>query len=74
MKGVIVGNFGIKDGVQTYRINGSYEDLQRIIDECIEADTSFVEYPEIERLRLNHCTILLKFRVRVGVNQIDCDT
>lgn len=74
MKGVIVGNFGIKDGVQTYRINGTYEDLQKIIDECIEADASFVEYPEIERLRRNHCTLLLKFYVRVEVSKIDCDT
>lgn len=67
MKGVIVGNFGVKDGVQTYRINGSYEDLQDIILECIDADASFDEFPEIERLRLNHCTLLLKLKVKVEV-------
>lgn len=67
MKGVIVGNFGVKDGVQTYRINGSYEDLQDIILQCIDADASFDEFPEIERLRLNHCTLLLKLKVKVEV-------
>lgn len=67
MKGVIVGNFGVKDGVQTYRINGSYEDLQDIILGCIDADASFDEFPEIERLRLNHCTLLLKLKVKVEV-------
>lgn len=58
---LIVGDFGRKDGVQTYRINGSYEDLQRILDECISINTKFSDFPEIERLRYGQCTMLLKF-------------
>lgn len=63
MSKLIVGNFGIKDGVQTYRINGSFEDLQKVLDECIKIDTKFSDFPEIERLRLGQCTMLLKFYV-----------
>lgn len=63
MGSIIVGNFGIQEGVQTYRINGSYEDLQRILDECLNANAKFAEFPEIERLKRTQCTMLLKLYV-----------
>ncbi len=70
MRGVIVCNFGRKYGIQTYRVNGLYEDLQTILDEVLTEGVSFEEYPEIEKLRHNQCTMLLKIRVKEGVDRL----
>ena len=70
MRSVFVGNFGIQNGVQTYRVNGTFEDLQTILDEIMQEDGSFEEFPEIERLRHGLCTMLLKLKVREGVDRL----
>lgn len=74
MPSVFVGNFGVKDGVQTYRVNGSFDDLQTILDEIMQEDGNFYEFPEIERLRHGLCTMLLKIRVREGVDRFEYGT
>lgn len=72
MRGVIVCNFGVLNGFQTYRVNGSFEDLQKILDEIFSEDVNATvgELPEIERLRLGQCTMLLKLRVKKGVDRL----
>lgn len=74
MRGVYVANFGVKEGVQSFRVNGAFEDLQLILDECVKNNAIFEDYPEIERLRNNLCTMLLKIKVPIGVNNIERDT
>jgi hypothetical protein len=68
---VQIGNFGISDGVQTYRVNGHKEDLDRIIHECLEQDAIFENSPELEKLRNGQWTLLLKLRVRVEAKRCE---
>jgi hypothetical protein len=71
LRSVFVGNFGVQNGVQTYRVNGSFDDLQTILDEIMQEDGTFEEFPEIERLRFGLCTMLLKLKVREGADQLE---
>lgn len=59
---VMIGNYGIEEGIQTYRINGDKEDLERIIDECMQLDVLF-DSPEIEEVRRSTYSMLLKVKV-----------
>lgn len=67
MASVIVADFGVIDGVHTYRINGNKEDLTRIIEECKEEDAEFEVAPVIEHVRRSGYTMLLKIKVPIGV-------
>jgi hypothetical protein len=71
-----VCNFGIINGFQTYRIHGSFEDLQKILDEIFEEglNADVGEFPEIERLRHGQCTMLLKIKVNEGVDRLEHGT
>lgn len=66
--GVIVGNFGIKNGVQTYRVNGTKDDLHLIIDEIRKEGAKFDDTPHLEYVRNNQWSMLLKIKVPVGVS------
>jgi hypothetical protein len=65
---VFICNFGIKDNVQTYRVNGAKEDLYKLIEECREMGDNIEEIPELERLRQGEWTVLLKIRVPTRSN------
>lgn len=66
MEGVIVANFGVKDNIRTYRINGSKEKLITIIEEVYLANADLAEYPELKRLRYRQWSLLLKIKIPVG--------
>lgn len=59
-----VYDFGNEDGVQTYRVSGVKEDLQKILEECERIKAEFVAIPTISHVRHGLWTMLL--RVKVG--------
>ena len=64
---VQIADFGEKNGVRTYRVNGDKVDLERIIAECRKEDANcFDGEPELERT-FRHWTLLIKLKVAVGV-------
>lgn len=68
---LMIGNFGVKNGVQTFRVNGSKEDLYKIIDECKQMDAIFDDTPNLLPLRHGQWTMLLKIRLPVGAIKND---
>jgi hypothetical protein len=71
----VIGKFGVKNGVQTYRINGSYDDLYTLIAECRLNNIEFDDIPIVNPLRKNQWTMLLKIRVHtMEVGECDTDT
>jgi hypothetical protein len=68
---LMIGNFGVENGVQTFRINGTKEDLYKIIDECREMDAHFQDTPNLLPLRQGQWTMLLKIRLPVGAIKND---
>lgn len=68
---LMIGNFGSKNGVQIFRVNGSFDDLMKILIECKEMDAIFVEVPKVEPLRQGQWTVLLKIKLPVGVKHND---
>jgi hypothetical protein len=64
---IIVGNFGVKNGVQTYRVNGEKADLYRIIEECRKEGAKFDDTPHLEFVHNNQWSMLLKLKVAVSV-------
>ena len=65
---VQIADFGEKNGVKTYRINGDKVDLERIIEECRNTDAEcFDDSPELEYVRKDCWTLLLKIKVAVEV-------
>lgn len=65
---VQISDFGERNGVKTYRVNGDKLDLEKLIEECRKADANcFYESPELEQLRKGCWTILIKLKVAVEV-------
>lgn len=71
----VIGKFGLKNGVQEYRINGSYDDLYTLIAECRLNDIKFDDTPNVIPLRKGQWTTLLKIKVNSSeVREVDNDT
>jgi hypothetical protein len=70
MKGVYVYDFGMRNDIQTYRINGSKDDLEMVVQSTLELGTDFEEEPIIEHVRRSEWSMLLKVKVpvKVGAN------
>jgi hypothetical protein len=56
----VIGRFKPINGVQTYRVNGSYDDLYKIIEELRKIEAVFGDTPLIHNLRKGQWTMLLK--------------
>jgi len=65
MGSVMIGNFGIKNGVQAYRICGEKNDLYRVIDECRKMGHKFDDTPIVNHVHRGQWTMLLKLKVYV---------
>jgi hypothetical protein len=63
MGSVMIGNFGIDEGIQTFRICGAKIDLEKLIEECIEMDAPLESFPMITHVHRQQFTMLLKIRV-----------
>lgn len=68
MAGIFISDFGISDNIKTYRANGSKKDLILLIRECRDINTIFVEKPEIEHVRRDEWTVVLKIKLPIGVD------
>jgi hypothetical protein len=64
---VMIGNFGLKDGLQVYRVCGLKEDIEKLVQEAIEMDAEFSELPYIEHIHNGQWSVLLKIKIPVGV-------
>lgn len=64
---VQIGDFGEKDGVRTFSIQGDKGDLNKILDECREADAKFDDTPNMVHVRRGTWSMLLKVKVAVEV-------
>jgi hypothetical protein len=73
MAGVQVYNFGMKNGIQTYRVIGDKADLYKIIEECREMDAKFGDTPVINHVRKGQWTMILKlkFPAKVGGDKVE---
>jgi hypothetical protein len=61
--GVLVSDFGERDGVHTHRINGEKEELEKIIREIRAEGGEFAVEPNIQKSH-GHYTILLKTKIK----------
>jgi hypothetical protein len=64
---VQIGDFGEKNGVRTYSIQGDKSDLDKIIDECRKMDAHFDDTPNMLYVRKNIWSMVLKVKVAVEV-------
>lgn len=65
MGSLMIGNFGEKNGVQTYRICGDKDDLYKVIDECRAMEAKFDDTPIINHVFRGQWTMLLKIKLPV---------
>lgn len=70
MASVMIGNFGTKEGIATYRICGAKEDLIKIINECKLMDAVFENTPIVSHVHRGQWTMLLKLKVYVEEKKI----
>lgn len=63
MGAVYVFDFGEENGVHTLRINGSKEDLEKVIETCREEKANFEGVPILNHVHRGDWTLLLKLRM-----------
>lgn len=68
MGSVMIGDFGIKNGVQTFRVCGAKDDLYKIIYECKDMDLRFDDIPIVNHVTRQQWTMLLKIKIPVEKN------
>jgi hypothetical protein len=59
----MIGDFGEKNGVRTYRICGSKEDVYRVLEEAREMGHKFDDTPIVNYVFRGQWTTLLKLKV-----------
>ena len=64
---VQIGDFGLKNGVRTYSIQGDKADLYKIIDECRKMDAKFDDTPNVVHIRRGTWSMVLKIQMPVEV-------
>jgi malonyl CoA-acyl carrier protein transacylase len=69
MGAVQVFDFGCRNGMRNYRITGEKEDLERIIEECRDADANFHFTPQITKVRKGQWMISLALKMPLGVGE-----
>jgi hypothetical protein len=69
MGAVQVFDFGLRNGIRSYRVTGEKADLERIIEECRDADAKLHFTPQIEKLQEGQWMISLELRLPLGVGE-----
>jgi hypothetical protein len=64
---VQIGDFGERNGVRTYSIQGDKGDLLKILEECRKMDAKFDDTPNLVFVRKTVWSMLLKVKVAVEV-------
>jgi hypothetical protein len=60
---VFIADFGLKNRIRTYRVNGTKEDLLKLLNACAEEDAKFVAFPEIKHVHRSEWTVLLEIEL-----------
>jgi hypothetical protein len=68
---VMVGEWKAKEGIQSYTITGSYDEIYRIIDEVRQEGGKFADTPNICRVHAGQWHVLLKLKVAAEVGLHD---
>lgn len=71
---VQIGDFGVRNGVRTYSIQGDKADLYKIIDECRKMDAKFDDTPNVVHVHRGTWSMLLKIKMPVEVGGRSLDT
>lgn len=69
MGAVQVFDFGCRNGMRSYRITGEREDLERIIEECRDADAKFHFTPQIVKIQAGLWMISLDLKMSLEVGE-----
>lgn len=69
MASVQVYDFGERNGVKTYRVNGDKKDLEKLLEECRKADARFDDTPILNHVRKGQWSVVLKLKLPVGVGE-----
>jgi len=65
MSSVMIFDFGKKEGVQTYRVTGTKEDLMKMLKEVINEGGEFKNgVPKIDRVHNGNYTLLLELKLQ----------
>jgi hypothetical protein len=71
----MIGDFGEKNGIRTYRICGSKEDIYRVIGEAREMGHKFDDTPIVNHVFRGQWTTLLKLKLaELEISSKKCDT
>jgi hypothetical protein len=71
---VQIGDFGVRNGVRTYSIQGDKADLYKIIDECRKMDAKFDDTPNVIHVHRSLWSMVLKIKLPVEVGGRSGDT
>lgn len=63
MGSLMIGDFGEKEGIRTFRICGSKEDVYRVVYEARDMGHKFADTPIINHVFRGQWTTLLKLKV-----------
>lgn len=69
MGAVQVFEFGCRNGMRSYRITGEKADLERIVEECRDADAKFHFTPQIIKIQKGLWMIALDLKMPLGVGE-----
>jgi hypothetical protein len=69
--GAIVGDFGVKNGVQTLRICGTKQELLELLVEASKNGYRFHDTPNLLHVHRGQWTVLLQVKIPVGVGKND---
>ena len=64
---VMIANFGIENGVHTWRINGNKQDLEKLLIALKEENANFFHDPIIENIRNREYSVLLELLIPLEV-------
>jgi|1185.fasta_scaffold77493_2 hypothetical protein len=64
---VQIGDFGTKNGVRTFSVQGDKVDLYKIIDECREMHAKFDDTPNLVHVHRGTWSMVLKLKMPVEV-------
>ena len=64
MASVFISNFGPdQNGIYTWKVNGSKEDLEHLVKEVHKENAVFFTLPKIEHVRRSEYTVLLRLLI-----------
>jgi len=64
---VQIANFGKKDGLHMYRVNGDKKDLEKLLKALEEEEATFLNDPIIENVRNTEYSVLLELLIPLEV-------